>query len=104
MLNNASYRENDRVDFFFYFFIFCGLKRSVSDSYTSRKITMKKAQAIVVKCTKYKSWVPRKPPLVTSVLNSLCNIDFKTYYHVGLHIYHRNYFHNRKEKHNNYAY
>ena len=50
---------------YFFFFFFFGVKRSVYDRQLE-KITVKKAQAKVVKCAKNKSWVPRTPPpLVT---------------------------------------
>ena len=49
---------------------FVCVKRSVSDRQLE-KITVKKAQAKVVKCAKIKSWVPRNPSLVTYVLSYL---------------------------------
>ena len=49
----ANWRENDGVALFIYFFIFC-VKRSVFDRQWE-KITVKKAQAKVVKCAKNKT-------------------------------------------------
>ena len=54
----ANYRENDGVDFIFFF----ASKEAYPIVRQLEKITVKKAQAKVVKCAKNKSWVPRTPP------------------------------------------
>ena len=65
--NNANFMlisEKTTGRFFFVFLFFC-VERRVSDRQLE-KITVKKAQAKLVKCAKNKSWVPRTPPpLVT---------------------------------------
>ena len=49
------------IYFLFIYLFFC-VKRSVSNFRQLEKITVKKAEAKVVKCAKNKSWVPRTPP------------------------------------------
>ena len=71
MLIYANKRENDGVNliFFFFFFFFFASKEAYPIVRQLEKITVKKAEAKVVKCAKNKSWVPRNPPwsLVTLV-------------------------------------
>ena len=76
MLIYANKRENDEVDLFFifyfvyfffvYFFLFLFFFFWSKEAYQRvrqlAKITVKKAQAKVVKRAKNKSWVPRNPP------------------------------------------
>ena len=57
MLIYASKRENDGVNFNFF-----ASKEAYQLVKQLEKITVKKAQAKVVKCAKSKSWVPRNPP------------------------------------------
>ena len=57
MLIYANYRENDGVDLIFFF----ASKEAYPIVRQLEKITVKKAQAKVVKCAKKKSWVPRNP-------------------------------------------
>ena len=47
---------------FIYLFIFLASKEAYLTVRQLEKITVKKAQAKVVKCAKNKSWVPRNPP------------------------------------------
>ena len=53
--------KNDGVDFFFFF----ASKEAYPIVRQLEKITVKKAEAKVVKCAKNKSWVPRNTPMVT---------------------------------------
>ena len=57
MLIYANLRENDWVDLNFF-----ASKEAYPIVRQLEKITVKKAQAKVVKCAKNKSWVPRNPP------------------------------------------
>ena len=59
-------------------FFFC-VKRSVSDRQLE-KITVKEAEAKVVKCAKNKSWVPRNP---------LGHLSVKTWFtnHIGYRVF-----------------
>ena len=70
MLIHANSRENDWVDL-----IFFASKEAHPIVRQLEKITVKEAQAKVVKCTKKKSWVARKPSLVTYVLMQLKEIS-----------------------------
>ena len=58
MLIYANLRENDRVDLDFFF----ASKEAYPIVRQLVKITVKKAQAKVVKYAKNNSWVPRNPP------------------------------------------
>ena len=62
MLIYANFRENDGVDLIFFFFFFFASKEAYPIVRQLEKITVKKAEAKVVKCAKNKSWVPRNPP------------------------------------------
>ena len=63
MLIYANKRENDGVDLiFFFFFFFFASKEAYPIVRQLEKITVKKAEAKVVKCAKSKSCVPRNPP------------------------------------------
>ena len=61
MLIYAILRENGGVDLCFFF----ASKEAYPIVRQLKKMTVKKAIAKVVKCSKNKSWVPRNPPLVT---------------------------------------
>ena len=58
MLIYANYRENDGVDLNFF-----ASKEAYPIVRQLKKITVKKAEAKVVKCAKNKSWVPIRTPL-----------------------------------------
>ena len=53
-------RENDGANLFI--FLFFASKEAYPIVRQLQKITVKKAQAKVVKCTKNTCWVPRNPP------------------------------------------
>ena len=62
MLSNE--KTTGSISFFFFFFF--ASKEAYPIVGQLEKITVKKAEAKVVKCAKNKSWVPRNPPpLVT---------------------------------------
>ena len=55
-----SEKTTGSIHFFFFFFFFAS-KEAYPIVRQLEKITVKKAQAKVVKCAKNKSWVPRNP-------------------------------------------
>ena len=57
-----SEKTTGSIYLFIYLFIFFASKEAYPIVRQLEKMTMKKAEAKVVKCAKNKSWVPRTPP------------------------------------------
>ena len=86
MVIYANWRENDGVDLNFF-----ASKEAYLIVRLLEKITVKKAEAKVVKCAKNKSWVPTNPPLslkgAWSFLFSFFSKLLRFWYHKNCHIF-----------------